>query len=150
MRWRTNTKQLPVILKAALAYFALVFGAGFLLGPIRILFIVPRFGVLVAELMEYPLMLVVIVVAARWLVRKFQIAKQTLLVGLLALGLMMAFEFTLVLWLRGLTPAEYLSERDPLSSYIYYLMLVVFALMPLLVNSASSLRFAQRIRKGPN
>jgi hypothetical protein len=65
MRWRTNTKQLPVILKAALAYFALVFGAGFLLGPIRILFIVPRFGVLVAELMEYPLMLVVIV-AAVW------------------------------------------------------------------------------------
>ena len=148
MKWRTNTKQLPVILKAALSYFALVVGAGFILGPIRILFIVPRFGVLVAELMEYPLMLVVIVAAARWLVRKFQIAEQTLLVGLLALGLMMAFELTLVLWLRGLTLTEYLSQRDPLSSYIYYLMLVVFALMPLLVNSASSLRFAQRTTKG--
>jgi len=148
MKWRTNTKQLPVILKAALSYFALVLGAGFILGPIRILFIVPRFGVLVAELMEYPLMLVVIVAAARWLVRKFQIAEQTLLVGLLALGLMMAFELTLVLWLRGLTLTEYLSQRDPLSSYIFYLMLVVFALMPLLVNSASSLRFAQRTTKG--
>lgn len=148
MKWRTNTKQLPVILKAALSYFALVFGAGFILGPIRILFIVPRFGVLVAELMEYPLMLVVIVAAARWLVRKFQIAEQTLLVGLLALGLMMAFELTLVLRLRGLTLTEYLSQRDPLSSYIFYLMLVVFALMPLLVNSASSLRFAQRTTKG--
>ncbi len=148
MKWRTNTKQVPLILKAALAYFALVFGAGFLLGPIRILFIVPRFGVLVAELMEYPLMLVVIVAAARWLVRKFQIGEHTLLVGLLALGLMMAFEFTLVLWLRGLTLTEYLSERDPLSSYIFYLMLVVFALMPLLVNSASSFRFAQRTTKG--
>ena len=148
MKRRTNTKQLPVILKAALAYFALVFGAGFILGPMRILFIVPRFGVLVAELMEYPLMLVVIVAAASWLVRKFQIAEQTLLVGLLALGLMMAFEFTLVLWLRGLTPTEYLSERDALSSFIYYLMLVVFAVMPLLVNSASSLRFAQRTTKG--
>ena len=32
MKWRTNTKQLPVILKAALAYFALVFGAGFYIG----------------------------------------------------------------------------------------------------------------------
>jgi len=148
MKWRTNTKQLPVILKAALSYFALVFGAGFILGPIRILFIVPRFGVLVAELMEYPLMLVVIVAAASWLVRKFQIAEQTLLVGLLALGLMMAFELTLVLRLRGLTLTEYLSQRDPLSSYIFYLMLVVFALMPLLVNSASSLRFAQRTTKG--
>jgi len=61
---------------------------------------------------------------------------------------MMAFELTLVLWLRGLTLTEYLSQRDPLSSYIFYLMLVVFALMPLLVNSASSLRFAQRTTKG--
>lgn len=148
MKGRSNIKQIPVILKAALAYFALVFGAGFILGPIRILFIVPRFGVFVAELMEYSLMLVVIVAAASWLVRKFQIAEQTLMVGVLALGLVMAFEFTLVLWLRGLTLTEYLSERDPLSSFIYYLMLVVFGLMPLLVNSASGLRFAQRITKG--
>lgn len=148
MKRRTNIKQLPLILKAALAYFALVFGAGFILRPIRILFIVPRFGVFVAELMEYSLMLVVIVAAASWLVRKFQIAEQTLMVGVLALGLVMAFEFTLVLWLRGLTLTEYLSERDPLSSFIYYLMLVVFGLMPLLVNSASGLRFAQRITKG--
>lgn len=148
MKGRTNIKQIPVILKAALAYFALVFGAGFILGPIRILFIVPRFGVFVAELMEYSLMLVVFVAAASWLVRKFQIAEQTLMVGVLALGLVMAFEFTLVLWLRGLTLTEYLSERDPLSSFIYYLMLVVFGLMPLLVNSASGLRFAQRITKG--
>jgi len=148
MKCRTNIKQLPVILKAALAYFALVFGAGFILGPIRILFIVPRFGVFVAELMEYSLMLVVIVAAASWLVRKFQMAEQTLMVGLLALGLVMAFEFTLVLWLRGLTLTEYLSERDPRSSLIYYLMLVVFALTPLLVNLASSLRFAQRTTKG--
>lgn len=148
MKGRTNIKQIPVILKTALAYFALVFGAGFILGPIRILFIVPRFGVFVAELMEYSLMLVVIVAAASWLVRKFQIAEQTLMVGVLALALVMAFEFTLVLWLRGLTLTEYLSERDPLSSFIYYLMLVVFGLMPLLVNSASGLRFAQRITKG--
>lgn len=148
MKGRTNIKQIPVILKTALAYFALVFGAGFILGPIRILFIVPRFGVFVAELMEYSLMLVVIVAAASWLVRKFQIAEQTLMVGVLALALVMAFEFTLVLWLRGLTLTEYLSERDPLSSLIYYLMLVGFALMPLLVNSASRLRFAQRTSKG--
>lgn len=148
MKGRTNIKQIPVILKTALAYFALVFGAGFILGPIRILFIVPRFGVFVAELMEYSLMLVVFVAAASWLVRKFQIAEQTLMVGVLALALVMAFEFTLVLWLRGLTLTEYLSERDPLSSFIYYLMLVVFGLMPLLVNSASGLRFAQRITKG--
>jgi len=39
------------ILKAALAYFALVFGAGFMLGPIRILWVAPRLGERMAELM---------------------------------------------------------------------------------------------------
>jgi hypothetical protein len=32
------------ILKAGVLYFALVFGAGFVLGPIRILWAVPRLG----------------------------------------------------------------------------------------------------------
>jgi len=101
IRLEIRRRPLPTILKAATTYFALVFGAGLILGPIRVLFIVPRFGVCVAELLEYPIMLVVIVVAARWLVRKFHLAAESLLVGLLALGFMIAFEFTVVLWLRG-------------------------------------------------
>jgi len=40
------------ILKAGLIYFALVFGAGFILGPIRLRWGVPRFGTRAAELME--------------------------------------------------------------------------------------------------
>jgi malate dehydrogenase len=42
------------MLKAAVLYFALVFGAGFVLGPIRILWTVPRFGTRMAELMDTP------------------------------------------------------------------------------------------------
>jgi hypothetical protein len=48
MRFETNRHKLLRILKAATVYFALVFGAGFVLGPIRVLFIVPRFGVRMA------------------------------------------------------------------------------------------------------
>ena len=73
MKSETERHELLNILKAAVVYFALVFGAGFVLGPIRILFIVPRFGVRLAELMEFPVMLVVIVLTSRWLVRKFQL-----------------------------------------------------------------------------
>lgn len=47
----TRHRQLPVVLKPGVTYFALVFGAGFILGPIRILYIVPRFGLRIAELM---------------------------------------------------------------------------------------------------
>jgi hypothetical protein len=130
MKLETKRHELLNILKAAVVYFALVFGAGFVLGPIRILFIVPRFGVRLAELMEFPVMLVVIALAARWLVRKFQLAAHALLVGFLALGLMIAFEFTLVLWLRGLTLSEYFRERDPVAGVVYYLILLVFAAMP--------------------
>ena len=45
---------------------------------------------------------------------------------------MIVFEFTLVLWLRGLTLDEYFRERDPVAATAYYLLLVVLAFMPLL------------------
>jgi len=135
MSLKTKQHALPMILKAATAYFALVFGAGFVLGPIRILFIAPRFGVRVAELIEAPIMLLVIVFAAKWLVRRFRLSTNGWPVGFVALGFMITFEFTLVLWLRGITLAEYFRERDLVSGTVYYLLLVVFAIMPLLVSA---------------
>jgi hypothetical protein len=58
------------ILKAGVLYFTFTFGAGFVLGTIRILWVVPNFGTRTAELMETPIMLVVIIFAARWIVRR--------------------------------------------------------------------------------
>ncbi len=123
------------ILKAGILYFTLVFGAGLMLGPIRILWLVPRFGIRLAELMETPIMLVVVILAARWVVRRFSLPPtfSRLGVGLIALGLLLVAEFTLVLRLRGLTIAEYLASRDPVSGTVYYAVLGVFAVMPLLV-----------------
>jgi type IV secretory pathway TrbD component len=53
--------------------------------------------------------------------------------GAIGLALLLAAEFGLVLWLRGLSVREYLATRDPVSGTVYYLMLVVFAIMPLFV-----------------
>jgi hypothetical protein len=53
------------ILKTGTLYFAFVLGVGFVLGSIRVLWAVPHFGARMAELMETPLMLLVIIVAAR-------------------------------------------------------------------------------------
>jgi hypothetical protein len=122
--------------KAGLLYFALVFGTGFLLGPIRLLWLVPRFGTRIAELMEMPVMLVVIVLAARWTVRRLAVPstpRSRLGMGGIALVLLLLAELTLVLWLQGLSIREYLASRDPVSGTVYSVLLGVFAVIPLLV-----------------
>jgi hypothetical protein len=123
------------VLKAGAIYFAVVFGAGFILGPIRILVLVPRVGERIAELIETPIMFVVIVLAARWVTRRFVTTAtpgKLVAVGFVALGVLLACEFTVVLWLRGLTIPEYIANRDPVAGVAYVVMLMVFAIMPLL------------------
>jgi hypothetical protein len=124
------------ILKAGLLYFVLVFGAGFMLGTVRVLWIVPSVGTRIAELLEAPLMLVVMILAARWVVHRLKLppgVTARLGAGLVALGLLLAAEFTAVLAIRGLTIREYFASRDPVAGSAYILMLGLFAVMPLLV-----------------
>jgi hypothetical protein len=126
----------PLVLKAGATYFAVVFGAGCLLGPLRVIWLVPRFGERIAELMEQPLMLLVIIFTARWVVGRFAVPPKLgvrLSVGLLALSLLLSVEFTVVLKLRGISMAEYVQGRDPIAGSVYLLMLVVLAVMPLLI-----------------
>ena len=124
------------VLKAGGVYFALAFGAGFVLGTIRTLWILPSFGARTAELVEAPVMFVLIVVAARWVVRRIHFPPTLatrLAVGFVALAFLLLTEFTVVLWFRGLTVGEYIATRDPVAGAVYVMMLVVFAVMPLLV-----------------
>jgi hypothetical protein len=124
------------VLKAGTLYFVLVFAAGFVLGIIRTIWIAPHFGTRNAELMEAPVMLVVIVPSARWAARRLTTPTswaRRLTVGLVALGLLLLAEFTVVLWVRGFTITQYLADRDPVSGAVYVVMLAVFALMPLLM-----------------
>lgn len=117
-------------------YYALVFGAGFALALVRLPFLVPRFGARVAELIEMPVMLVVIYFAARWLVRRYLAGASTaarLATGLMALSLLLLTEFSVVLWLQGMSLRESMMNRDPVSGAAYALSLLLFALMPLLV-----------------
>jgi len=124
------------ILKAGVLYVALVFGAGFVLGTVRTLWIVPRVGTRRAELMETPIMLVVTIVAARWIVLHFAVPStpsSRLGMGCIALVLLLLAEFGFVLWLRGLSIRDYLATRDPVSGTVYYVMLAAFAVMPFLL-----------------
>jgi hypothetical protein len=129
------------VLRASLVYFALAFGAGFVLGPFRILVLVPRLGTRVAELVELPVMIGITWLAARWVTQKFSVPPERgprSSMGAMAGALLLLAEFTLVLRLRGLTPEEYFATRDPVSGTAYYAAVLLLMLMPLLVNRGSS------------
>ena len=121
-------------LQAAGCYFLLVFSAGFMLGAVRVLVIVPAVGERAAELLEMPLMVLVVAVAARFIVRKFADSihntSHWLQVGSIALVCMLTADVAVGVALRGMTVWQALFERDPWSGTAYYLALGFLALAP--------------------
>ena len=129
------------MLKAGLVYFVIVFVAGFALAPLRELWAIPAFGARVGELLEFPVMLAVIVLAASWLNRRLLVTASQWArfgAGVLALCCMLGAELAVVLWLRGERLADYVAARDPVAGSVYLVMLIVFALMPWLLGRRSS------------
>jgi hypothetical protein len=130
------------LVAAGAVYFLVVFGAGFVLGAIRVLWVVPRIGMRTAELLEMPIMLIVTVLAARWVVRRFALPRTFARFGMgfVALALLLGAELTLVVWVQGMTVRDYLAARDPISGTVYLVMLGVFAAMPWFVGVFDSAR----------
>jgi len=121
-------------LKAGVLYFALVFAAGFVLGAVRTLWVVPRLGLRTAELAEAPIMFCISILAARWVLRHVEVSplrSRRLAMGCIAIGLMLLVEFTVVLWIRGMTIRGYFRARDPISGTAYFLSLGAFAVIPI-------------------
>jgi hypothetical protein len=134
---KTVPMRSHLVVKAAVSYFALVFGAGFVLGTIRVLWLIPVVGTQTAELLEMPVMLPVIVLSARWVTRHFTLpytASSRLGTGCIALALVLLLDFTVALWIRGLSFNQYIESFDPVAGTAYFVMLGVFAVMPLLVS----------------
>ena len=124
---------MTAMIRASFLYFALVMGAGFLLGSVRVLFVVPHLGERWAELAEMPIMAMVIVVAAGYILRRYpevQTRGRALVVGFTALALSVSAELVLAVVLQSQSLAEYLASRDKISGSVYLVMLVAFALMP--------------------
>jgi len=124
------------ILKAGTLYFVLVFGTGFLLGMVRVPFLVPHLGVRAAELIEMPLMFIAIILAAGYISRLFALPSVGIVrlsVGVLALALVVIAELSFALLLQGQSAVQYIASRDPVSGAAYLITLVLFALMPLIL-----------------
>lgn len=127
------------ILGTALLYFIIVFGVGFLLGPIRVLVLEPRIGTLAAVLCETPFMVGAILVASRVAPRALRLesSKSALLaVGLIALVMQQIADLAVGMTLRGISPSEQFARFATAEGTIYAALLVLFAAMPALANQA--------------
>lgn len=116
----------------AMQYFSLVFAAGFVLALVRIPILLPRYGIRTAELIEIPVMLLVIGLSSHWIHRRnTRLSGLSLLsVGGLSLLLMIMAELGVAVATSDLSPLDYVLSRDPVSGTAYLLSLVVFALAP--------------------
>jgi len=121
--------------KAGLAYFAVVFAAGFAMGTARELVIAPRLGSVGAVLVELPIMLVLSWFAAGRLVMAFAVASDgaaRLAMGALAFVLLQGGEMALAAAF-GLAPVAYVAGLASLKGAIGLAGQVAFALIPLFV-----------------
>jgi hypothetical protein len=128
------------IVFTALLYFLAVFGAGFALGPIRVLWLEPRLGVVTATLCEAPFLLLAMMAAAYWIPRIVRISAgigAMLAMGLGALALQQAADVVVGTALRGISATDQLARLVSPEGAIYAALLVLFALMPAIVNRVS-------------
>ena len=126
-------------LKAGVVYFLLVLAAGFVLGVIRERWVVPRIGERGAEMAEVPIMVGVSILAALWVVRRYDLRRSVwkrIAAGAIALALMIGAEVAIVPWLRGQSIEQYLASRDPVALAVYVVGLLLFAAMPAMVTGA--------------
>ncbi len=124
------------IFKAGTFYFAIVFAAGFIMSPLRVFFLIPEFGIKTAELVVLPIMLLIIIFSASWIMHRFNLpgrSASSIITGIIALGLMLLAEFSVVLKVQDLSISDYLLNKDPVSSIVYYVTLGAFATMPFIL-----------------
>jgi hypothetical protein len=120
-------------LKAAAAYFALVFTLGFVLGALRVTVLVPRLGELMAVMVELPLMLTGAWFICRRVVRHFGVpapAGPRLAMGGAAFALLMVAEFTLSVTAFGSTPGAFFSSLATPAGMLGLAGQAVFGLWP--------------------
>jgi hypothetical protein len=126
-----STRRVNSVIGHTASYFMLVFGAGFLFGVVRTLYLAPWLGTRAAELWEAPAMLLVIIVAARGLAARFASSpKQAMIVGLLAGTLVLSAEVLVGVGLRGMSIAAVFLDRDPVTGMVYYALILTMVMLP--------------------
>ncbi len=127
-----------------LRYYAIVFSIAFLLGVARTLVIAPTFGVIIAVLLEVPLLVAVSWLAAQRLLKGSLLALwQRATMGALAFALTMASEVLLAQLLRGQGIVDWAADVARPLGLVGLAGQIAFGLMPLLVGKLNPTRAAR-------
>lgn len=123
-------------LKAPFLYFLLVYLAGFALGTVREFLVTPAVGLTNALLIETPVMVVVCLFAARFVLDRTPEARtpgDRLFVGCAAFILLLLAEEAMSQILRGISIFTLWADFELLAAIANIVGLSLFMLMPLLV-----------------
>ena len=126
---------MPAALLAGMVYFAIVFAVGFVLGAIRVLVVIPRFGATNAVLIELPVMLALSWIACGSLVRRFGIPPRfgaRAVMGGVAFALLMVAEAGVSVFGFGRTLGEHLAAYQTVGVQLGLAAQIAFALFPVL------------------
>ena len=124
------------LVAATILYFPIVFGTGFLCGPIRVFWLEPRLGEALATLCEAPFLLAAMWLSARWLPKAVALRPgfaPLVVTGIGALVLQQLADFA-VGFFRGIAPAQQLAHLATPAGEIYAVLLLAFVAMPVLAN----------------
>jgi hypothetical protein len=124
------------IVKAGALYFCLVFAVGSLIGPIRELWLIPRLGRTLGIVVEAPLLLLAMALAASWASRSLRIPATVASragMGMIALGLLLVVELTMAMVFSGMSVNAYLASFGTPFGAISLLLFLLFAAMPMLI-----------------
>jgi len=117
----------------SLGYFGAVFGVGLLLDVARTAFVAPYIGDSVAELIEAPVMLGVITVAAWALARRFRGSRGDLAaIGAFAALLLLVADLGVEYLLRGPAPYGVVTGRITIAGAVHLTLVVLFGALPYL------------------
>lgn len=123
------------VLTAAVIYFLLVFAAGLLMGPLRVLWLEPVLGEFLAVLCETPLLVIAMWYGAGAASRISRLQSGVglhLVVGLTALAFQLVADTAVGFGLRGMVLGDQLAYFSTPAGAVYAASLVLFALMPAL------------------
>ena len=129
------------IIAAALLYFAIVFTVGLTFGPIRVLWLDPKIGEVLAAICETPFLVVAMIFASRWIPSVVGVRRDLVSLGLMGLGalaIQQGADLAVGFYLRGITLAEQIAHFATGPGLIYAGLLVAFAAMPILLNRGTT------------